>query len=66
MFDEMHQLLVDVKTIGGGVMLSVESTIHKGPRKKPPVGANERNGDRASRGESSPIGLLQSTRILTV
>jgi hypothetical protein len=27
MFDEMHQLLVDVKTIDAGVMMSVESTI---------------------------------------
>jgi len=52
-------------TIRAGVMLSVESTIHKEPRKKPPRGANERNGDPASRGESSPIGFLQSTRIRT-
>src|SRR6266576_3745251 len=52
-------------TIGAGVMLSVESRMHKERHKKPPLGANERDGDPASRGESSPMGLLHSTRMRT-
>jgi hypothetical protein len=64
-FDEMHQLLVNVKTVAAGVMMSVENTIYEEPRRTPAVGANERNCDGASRGESSPIGQFQSTRIRT-
>jgi len=43
-----------MSTIRAGVMPSVESTIHKEPRKEPPLGANERNGD--PRAEVSPAG----------
>jgi hypothetical protein len=65
MFDEMQQVLVDVKTVAAGVILSVENAIYEEPRRTPAVGANERNCDGASRGESTPIGQFQSTRIRT-